>query len=65
MSSDANVDANVDWIEVSREGHELALRHGRMAYVFAASLADEAGSAGDFKAVRFWRAVAKSLAPRA
>jgi hypothetical protein len=51
--------------EVSREAHELALRHGRVAHIFAASLADKAESADDFKAAQFWRAVSRSLTPRA
>jgi hypothetical protein len=64
-ADDTNADTQVDWVQVSREGHELARCHGRMAHIFAASLADKAESAGDVKAARFWRAVARSLTPRA
>lgn len=54
----------VDWTEVSREAHELALRHGPTAHVFALKLADQAQAAGDFDAARFWRAVSQSIATR-
>lgn len=56
--------AEIDWIEVSREGHELEQRHGRNAHVVAARLADKAEAAGDEMAARFWRAVSSSIAPR-
>lgn len=54
----------VDWTAVSREAHELALRHGPTAHVFALKLADQAQAAGDFNAARFWRAVSQSIATR-
>ena len=56
--------AEIDWIEVSREGYELEQRHGRNAHVVAAKLADKAEAAGDVKAAQFWRAVTSSIAPR-
>jgi hypothetical protein len=63
-TDDAKAEARVDWIVVSREAHELALRHGRTAHIDAARLADKAESAGDVKAARFWRAVSRSLMSR-
>jgi hypothetical protein len=63
-ADDTNTDTQVDWVQVSREGHELTRRHGQMAHIFAADLADRAESAGDIKAAQFWRAVARSLSLR-
>ncbi|WP_152601665.1 MULTISPECIES: hypothetical protein [Burkholderia] len=63
-TDDGKAEATLDWVEVSREAHELALRHGRAAHIFAAGLADKAESTDDFKAAQFWRAVSRSLAPR-
>jgi len=54
----------VDWVEVSREAHELTLRHGHNAHNFAAGLAKKAGAVGDLEGARFWEAVSSSLAPR-
>jgi hypothetical protein len=56
--------AEIDWIEVPREGYELEQRHGRNAHMVAAKLADKAEAAGDAKAAQFWRAVSSSIAPR-
>jgi hypothetical protein len=64
-ADDGKAEATFDWVEVSREAHELAVRHGRAAHIFAASLADKAESTDDFKAAQFWRAVSRSLTPRA
>lgn len=55
----------VDWVEVCREAHELSLRHGRNAHVFATGLAEKAEATGDLEAEQFWRAVSSSLTPRA
>lgn len=57
-------DSEIDWVEVGRESHELELRHGWNAHVYAAGLADKAEVAGDREAVRFWRAVYESVRPR-
>ena len=59
-----NAKADVDWIEVSREAHELERRHGVSAHTFAARLAEEAEARGEFQAGRFWRAVSGALRPR-
>lgn len=63
-ADDAKAETMVDWIEVSREAHELALRHGRTAHIDAARLAEKAQSAGDVKTAQFWRAVSRSLTSR-
>jgi hypothetical protein len=55
----------IDWVEVSREAHELSLRHGRDAHIFASRMAEKAEAAGDIKAAQFWQAVSGSVAPRA
>jgi hypothetical protein len=64
-ADDGKAEATIDWVEASRVARELALCHGRAAHIFAASLADEAESTDDSKAAQFWRAVSRSLAPRA
>ncbi|WP_218001757.1 hypothetical protein [Paraburkholderia acidipaludis] len=57
-------EAAVDWIKVSREAHEIAMRHGRTAHIYAAMLAEKAQSAGDIKTAQFWQAVSRSLTSR-
>jgi hypothetical protein len=57
-------EAAVDWIEVSREAHEISMRHGRTAHIYAAMLAEKAQSAGDIKTAQFWQAVSRSLTSR-
>jgi hypothetical protein len=56
--------ASVDFIEVGRTAHELALRHGWIAHEYAAKLAAEALAAGKGQEYEFWRAVELLLTPR-
>lgn len=53
-----------DWIEVSREAHELSQRHGPEAHEYAARLADAALRAGKKEESEFWVAVEAALKPR-
>lgn len=64
-AEEGKAEATIDWVEVSREAHELTLRHGRAAHILAARLADKAESTDDVNAAQFWRAVARSLTQRA
>jgi hypothetical protein len=59
-----NSKPEVDWVEVDREAHELSLRHGWNAHVFAAGFASKAAAAGDQIAAEFWCAVIATLTPR-
>lgn len=62
-----NRESNVteeDWVEVSREAHELSLRHGPNAYEYAARLASAALREGKIQESEFWRAVHAALKPR-
>jgi hypothetical protein len=61
---DAQLDLTVDGVEVSRQSHELELRHGQNAYAYAARLAEAAQRKGERAAAAFWRAVSRTLAPR-
>jgi hypothetical protein len=54
----------VDYVEVSRTAHQLALDHGHNAYLHAARLASEASLAGKFDEAEFWKAVSAALVPR-
>jgi hypothetical protein len=53
-----------DWIEVSRQAHELSLRHGWNAHEYAARLAAAALIDGKPDESEFWRSVEASLTPR-
>lgn len=59
-----NTQTAIDWDEVSREAHELALRHGRNAHVHAEKLAEKAEAVDDLDGAQFWKAVFLSLRPR-
>jgi hypothetical protein len=54
----------IDWVEVSRVGHELTSRHGHGAATYAAKLARKAKEEGDVVGFEFWQAVEASLRPR-
>ena len=54
----------VDYVEVSRKAHQLALDHGHNAYQYAARLACEANAEGKMDEEAFWKAVSAALAPR-
>jgi ribosomal protein L18E len=54
----------VDYVEVSRVSHQLALDHGRSAHLYAARLAEKSRKEGCEEEAEFWRAVARALAPR-
>jgi hypothetical protein len=56
--------ATVDYVEVGRESHELALRHGQDAHRYALRLSEQAKDAGDAGAAAFWFAVTRTLEPR-
>lgn len=64
-SENVPVPAAVDYIEVGRESHELVLRHGRDAHMYALRLSEQAKDAGDAGAAAFWYAVHSVLVPRA
>jgi hypothetical protein len=53
-----------DFVEVSREAHQLAESHGRNAHLYALRLSEKAQASGDAEAAAFWRAVYGALAPR-
>lgn len=59
-----NSQPTVNWDEVAREAHELSLRHGWNAHIYAAKLAEKAESVGDLESAQFWKAVSSSLTPR-
>ncbi len=50
--------------KVRQAAFEVQSRHHGDAHLYAASLAEEAKSAGDGDDYRFWSAVAASLTPR-
>ena len=54
----------VDYIEVSREAHELAHTHGRNAHKYAVKLAADALAEGKSEEYEFWKAVEATLKPR-
>ena len=54
----------VDYVEVSRTAHQLALDHGHNAYQRAAKFASEASLNGKFDEAEFWKAVSAALRPR-
>jgi len=54
----------LDYIEVSRQAHELAQRHGVNAHNCAAKLAAEALAEGATEECEFWKAVEAALKPR-
>ena len=54
----------LDRIEVSREAHELAARHGANAHNHAAKLAAEALAEGKVEECELWKAVEAYLSPR-
>lgn len=56
--------ALVDYVEVSRVSHQLALDHGRSAHVYAARLAEQYRRDGYEEEAEFWQAVSGALAPR-
>jgi hypothetical protein len=56
--------SRVDYAEVSRTAHQLALDHGHSAYQYAAKLAREADLEGKTDEAEFWKAVSAALTPR-
>jgi hypothetical protein len=54
----------VDYVEVSRTAHQLALDHGHNAYLYAAKLSREADAEGKQDEADFWKAVSAALTPR-
>jgi hypothetical protein len=56
--------SEVDYVEVSRTAHQLALDHGHNAYLHAAKLAREANVEGKTNEAEFWKAVSAALTPR-
>jgi hypothetical protein len=56
--------STVDFAEVSRTAHQLALDHGHSAHLHAAKLSREAGAAGRQDEAEFWKAVSAALTPR-
>jgi hypothetical protein len=56
--------STVDFAEVSRTAHQLALDHGLSAYLYAAKLFREASAAGRQDEAEFWKAVSAALSPR-
>lgn len=58
------VPPTADYVKVGRESHELKLRHGRDAHMYALRLTEQAKDAGDTGAAAFWYAVNRALEPR-
>jgi ribosomal protein L18E len=56
--------STVDFAEVSRTAHQLALDHGHSAYLYAANLSRELSAAGRQNEAEFWKAVSAALTPR-
>ena len=56
--------STVDFAEISRTAHQLALDHGHRAYLYAAKLSREASAAGRQDEAAFWKAVSAALTPR-
>ena len=57
--------AEIDYVEVGRAAHELAVRHGGWnAAPYARKLAQRAKDDGDSEQQAFWEAVAMELTPR-
>jgi hypothetical protein len=56
--------STVDFVEVSRTAHKLALDHGHNAYLYAAKLAREANAERKQDEAEFWKAVSAALTPR-
>jgi hypothetical protein len=56
--------STVDFAEVLRTAHQLALDHGHGAYLYAAKLAREASAAGRQDEAEFWKRVSAALTPR-
>ena len=56
--------SEVDYVEVSRTAHQLALDHGHNAYLQAAKWAREANVEGKTNEAEFWKAVSAALTPR-
>ena len=56
--------STVDFTEVSRTAHQLALDPGFGAYLYAAKLSHEARAEGRQDEAEFWKAVSVSLTPR-
>ncbi|MGM4964401.1 hypothetical protein AB7714_12895 [Tardiphaga sp. 1201_B9_N1_1] len=56
--------AELDYIEVGREAHELSHAHGRNAYLHADRQAQWALEASEADEHTFWQAVAAALKPR-
>jgi len=54
----------IDYVEVSRTAHQLALDHGHNAYLYAAKLAREANAEGKTDEAEFWSRVSAALTPR-
>lgn len=54
----------LDRMEVPRQAHELAHRHGVNAHEYAAQLAAEALADGKAEECEFWKAVEACLKPR-
>jgi hypothetical protein len=55
---------DVDYVEVSREAHQLASTYGRNAWIYAGRWEKLAADAGKLEEAAFWRAVSASLRPR-
>jgi hypothetical protein len=51
----------VDYVEVSRVSHQLALDHGRSAHLYAARLAEKSRKEEGEEEAAFWQAVAGAL----
>ena len=56
--------STVDFAEVSRTAHQLALDHGHSAHLYAAKLSREAGAAGRQDDAEFWGALARAMLAR-
>ena len=54
----------LDFVEVSREAHQLAASLGNRAHFSALHLAEKAEANGEMDAAKFWRAVYGTLQPR-
>ena len=54
----------VDYVEVARTAHQLAIDHGQNAYLRADKLAREAEATGNRDDAAFWKAVYATLRPR-
>jgi hypothetical protein len=54
----------VDYVEVGRVSHQVALDHGLSAHLYATRLAEQSRKKGCKEEAEFWEAVAGALAPR-